>query len=187
MRGFGASINTALHATKSPNYRLNTGPEQVSRGGVDGEPTGSGVVVLHSHPSTSTPLLMHTSILRFGARDLLCDASCIETSTTEHTERFGRPSSRQRMIGKQVRTMGAIATRSDDLYQPLKDGQRLLSWKQLERMGVPQAEKNIWRVLERVACDGPWHEEGLCMNAQGYVGKAIEHFEPWREKCAEDK
>ena len=184
-RGFGACINTAILVLQSSFYRVPAGPDQIMRSAADGTKLGSGVCVLHAHPDTSMPLFMHTSILRFGIRDLMCDATCIEEPATAaaHSERFGRPSARQRMIGTKVRTMGAIATLSDQVHDPLLEGRRLLSWLQLEEKGIASLEGMIWRVMERTACQGPWREEGLCRNIHEYVAKAIDDFTEWRDLC----
>ncbi|MCJ1334492.1 hypothetical protein MMC10_011204 [Thelotrema lepadinum] len=184
-RGFGACLHTALAVLKAPFSRVPAGPDQIDRADAEGKKLGSGVCVLHAHPDTSMPLFMHTSIVRFGIRDLMCDITCIEDPSTiaAHSERFGRPSARQRMIGTKVRTMGAIATRTDQVHDPLLEGRRLLSWLQLEEKGLGDLEAKIWRVLERTACQGPWMEEGLCKNIQGFVEKALDSFEPWRELC----
>ena len=183
-RGFAASFSTAIRVLQANHHVIPKGPDQVSRGSDNGEPDGQGVVVLHAHPETGKPVIMHTSIVRFGVRDLVCDATCVETSLDSKTHQCGRPTHRQRMIGTKVRTMGAIATRGDQLYDALKEGKKLLSWKQLERMGLGGFETNIWKVLERNACGGgAWTQEGLCHNVVEYIYKAIDKFEPWRGGC----
>ena len=185
IRGFGACLQTALVVLRAPFSRVSAGPDQIARADAEGAKLGSGVCVLHAHPDTSMPLFMHTSIVRFGIRDLMCDATCVEDPSriAVHSERFGRPSSRQRMIGTKVRTMGAIATHADQVHDPLLEGRRLLSWLQLEEKGLGNLEYMIWRVMERTACQGPWMEEGLCKNIQEYVEKALDSFEPWRGQC----
>ena len=188
-RGFGASLAAALAVLKAPFYRVPAGPDQVARSAADGTQLGGGVTVLHAAPGTNMPLFMHTSIIRFGIRELMCDASCIEdpARAEEHSERFGRPSGRQRMIGTKVRTMGAIASPGDMLHDALVEGRRLLSWKQLEEKGLGGFEGQVWRVLERTACqeESVWREEGVCKNIGGFVDKAIgaQDFVAWRGEC----
>ncbi|KAI4146543.1 MAG: hypothetical protein LQ340_005888 [Diploschistes diacapsis] len=188
-RGLAASLYTSLAVLHAPFHHVPAGPDQIARSDAHGdkENGGSGVTVLHAAPGTNMPLLMHTSIARFGIRDLMCDATCVEdrASAAAHSERFGRPNARQRMIGDKVRTIGAIATRFDQFHDALLEGRRLLSWKQLEEKGLAGFEGMVWRVMERSACweRSPWREEGVCGNVGSFVAKAVEGFVPWREIC----
>ncbi|MCJ1440317.1 MAG: hypothetical protein MMC23_000800 [Stictis urceolatum] len=109
-----------------------------------------------------------------------------------------RPSPRQRMIGTQVRTMGAVATRSDPLFGVLNEGTWVLSRQRLREKGgseIEGVEERIWRVLERVGCEGEGlgqlvaaaggKESGLCRNVRAYLGKALgkkgeKRVERWR-------
>ncbi|MCJ1247089.1 hypothetical protein MMC30_004300 [Trapelia coarctata] len=85
-------------------------------------PGSGGVAVLQVSPlAPETHLFLHTSILRFSLRALMCDASCIESPPPK------RPTEHQRIIGNEVRTMGAVVTKSDNLYGHLVGKRRLLA------------------------------------------------------------
>ena len=181
-RGFAASFASALEVFSTGYHLVPNGPEPISRGSKSGQQEGSGVCVLHSHPTTGQPCFMRTSILRFGIHDLLCDTSCTG-SPIEPVGSLIRPTGRQRMVGTRVHTMGAITTRNDPLHEALIQSRLLLSWKQLERVGLANYESKIWQVLERVACVGAWMQRGLCESANQYARKAVESFRPWRDGC----
>lgn len=147
----------------------------------DGTPSGGGVAVLQVSPlHPDTHLFLHTSIVRFSLRELMCDKSCIEARV--------RPTEHQRIIGTSVRTMGAVVTRSDQLYGHLTSHRRLLAWKMLWERGM-DPERGIWMVLERLACEeaGAWFVEGggVCGNVRGYVEGTFEDWTRWRGECVE--
>ena len=179
--GFGASFVTALRALNhsfyvvphylSPVY-LNTGRANITEGGVS---------VLQASPSSPDifrPVFLHTSILQFGIRDLMCDSSCVETFSATSA----RPRENQRIIGTKVRTLGAVASRIHPVHGQIRNRKRLLANKNIKDRGL-DFEPKIWMVLERLACEkgGAWGEEALCRNTRAYVTEVfgqVEHRVP---------
>ena len=152
----------------------------------DGRPEGSGVCVFQvspSDPHQSQYMFLHTSIHRFGLRDLMCDETCVEDSRGRNK----RPSRHQRIIGSTLRTVGAFATTSDPLYGRLhrkQEMRRLLAWKDLEAQGL-DPEQDIWRVLEHMACAprSVWNQGSLCSNVRDYMSGTFPNVEYWRGEC----
>lgn len=184
-RSFASTIFTAIRVVQAPFHRIPF-MTPVPLSAQDGGPEGSGVCVFHlapSDPQEAAYLFLRTSIHRFGVRDLMCDETCVETAPGG----YRRPSRHQRMIGSTVRTVGAVATANDWLYGRLHDPQqkrRTLAWKDLEARGL-DPEKDIWRVLERLACEkgSVWNQGTLCSNVREYVNSTFPGIEYWREGC----
>ncbi|MCJ1394612.1 hypothetical protein MMC18_007492 [Xylographa bjoerkii] len=184
-RSFASTISTALRALQVP-YTSMPSLTPVPMSAPDGGPEGSGVCVFQvspSDPQLSQYMFLHTSIHRFGLRDLMCDETCVEESPVG----YERPTKYQRIIGTTVRTVGAVATTTDPLYGRLRHKQemrRVLAWEDLEARGL-DPEQDIWRVLERMACEprSVWNQGALCSNVRNYMSGTFSNVEYWRGEC----
>ena len=150
---------------------------QVGLNNGKGGPKGSGVCVLQAdpyYPNAFQAMFLHTSILRFGVRDLMCDTSCIKD------EPYTRPNHRQRLVGQHIRDPGIIMDPKDGSHSLLHGRQRLLAQSQLTEKGV-DPEESIWKVLERLSCtDGVWMHQKLCNNVRSYMNGTFGVVEYWR-------
>lgn len=54
---------------------------------------------------------------------------------------------------------------------------------ELNWMGRLNTERDIWRVLERSACEGVWSEERLCRRTRRHLDLTFGKMERWRGEC----
>ena len=110
----------------------------------------------------------------------MCDNSCVENFSATSA----RPRENQRIIGKKVRTLGAVASRIHPVHGQIRDRKRLLASKNIKDRGL-DFEPKVWMVLERLACGkgGVWSGEALCRNTRAYVTEAFGQIEYRAPDC----
>ncbi len=55
----------------------------------------------------------------------------------------------------------------------------------LNHLGVLDTERDIWRVLERLACVGVWSEHSLCLRTKKYLQQTFGVWEAKNETVGE--
>ena len=136
-----------------------------------GHGTGSGMAMMQADPADmqeSKPMFLHSNFIKFSARRQMCD-QCVEDPSALTAE--------QRKNGSQITFPGSIMNRKSAMWEQLNSGKRIFATKtngeQKYAMGILDTEKDIWRVMERVGCEGVFSDEGICRRIRRHLNKTF--------------
>ncbi|KAL8940484.1 MAG: hypothetical protein Q9211_002245 [Gyalolechia sp. 1 TL-2023] len=143
----------------------------------DGTGHGSGAMaMMQADPADEEkfrPLFLHSNFIKLSVRRLMC-AECVEDPSSLSAE--------QRLTGEMVTFKGMIANHSNPVWEHLNAGKRIFATKDrdgLNNIGSLDTEKDIWRVMERVACVGAFSEETICRRTRRYLDKTFGVVTRW--------
>ncbi|KAL9012153.1 MAG: hypothetical protein Q9173_003066 [Seirophora scorigena] len=131
-----------------------------------GKGMGTGMAMMQADPAHSEgfkPLFLHSNFVKFSVRRLMC-AECMEDASAL--------SAQDRSEGKSVVFKGHIMDRNSAIRNQMRHGKRVFATKtgdEMNDMGKLDTEKDIWRVMERVACVGAFSEEKICARTRGHL------------------
>lgn len=118
-------------------------------------------------------LFLHIIAVKLSPRRLLC-TECVEDASAL--------SAQERLEGKRVVFKGSIVDEGSTIHPQMRDGKRLFATKvedELNDLGKLDTEKDIWRVMERVACVGAFSEEETCNRTRTHLEKAFGEVTRW--------
>ncbi|KAI4088511.1 MAG: hypothetical protein LQ344_006025 [Seirophora lacunosa] len=131
-----------------------------------GKGMGTGMAMMQADPAHSEgfqPLFLHSNFVKFRVRRLMC-AECMEDASAL--------SAQDRSEGKSVVFKGHIMDRGSAIRNQMLHGKRVFATKTgdgLNDMGKLDTEKDIWRVMESVACVGAFSEEKICARTRRHL------------------
>ncbi|KAL8831219.1 MAG: hypothetical protein Q9170_005390 [Blastenia crenularia] len=141
-----------------------------------GHNMGSGMGMMQADPADEKsfkPMFLHSNFVKLSVRRLMC-AECVEDSSALSVT--------QRLMGETVTFKGSIADRTDHVHDQMYTGRRLFATKtkdNLNHMGRLDTEKDIWRVMERVACVGAFSDEKICQRTRRHLGRVFGTVTRW--------
>lgn len=141
-----------------------------------GHGKGSGMAMMQADPADMKefkPLFLHSNFIKFSVRRLMCD-TCIEDPSALKAE--------QRLKGKEVTFKGSIANRKSPIWEPLTFGKRIFSTKikdGLNDMGKLDTEKDMWRVMEKVGCEGVFSDDKICRRVSKHLERTFGESPKW--------
>jgi hypothetical protein len=141
----------ACKATGQPYYHV---PHYLVTLFVSG--TIDGIGMIQADPTNKvahTPLFMHSNIIKWSARELLCSENCNKTP-----DQGGHPF--------------LMIDDSSKIKKQLQEGMRVFSISQLFEAKI-DPEPMIWKAVEHSACRTQWGNPHLCKNARDYMEKTF--------------
>ncbi|KAK8914862.1 hypothetical protein H634G_02077 [Metarhizium anisopliae BRIP 53293] len=131
--------------------------------------TSDGIGMLQPDPTNNAkhmPLFLHTNMIKWGARELLCTENC------------------DKIKGQGGHPFHMIDERSQ-IYKHLREGMRIFAVGQLFQGNI-DPEPDMWRVVEHNACRtsrASWH---MCKNARSHMERTFGFdFTEYREEMNE--
>ncbi|KAI4250761.1 MAG: hypothetical protein LQ352_005266 [Teloschistes flavicans] len=165
LRALGAEWTMIPHHLQTQRYDDGTGHGK-----------GSGMAMMQADPADMKefkPLFLHSNFIKFSVRRLMCD-TCIEDPSALKAE--------QRLKGKEVTFKGSIANRKSPIWEPLTFGKRIFSTKikdGLNDMGKLDTEKDMWRVMEKVGCEGVFSDDKICRRVSKHLERTFGESPKW--------
>lgn len=169
----------SLNYTQIP-HRLET--QHYNKG--NDQPTGSGMAMLQADPwdlEDFQPLFLHSNFIKFSVRRLMC---------TNCTELPSALTAQQRKKEADVYFVGQVQDRKHANWNALNHWKRIFATRGksgLNHLGELDTERDIWRVLERLACVGVWSDTDLCLRTKRHLKLTFGVGESWRgakqEQC----
>lgn len=162
----------SLDYTQIP-HRLET--QHYNKG--NDQPTGSGMAMLQADPSDLDdfqPLFLHSNFIKFSVRRLMC---------TNCTELPSALTEKQRKKDDAVFFVGQVHIRKHANWNALNHWKRIFAIRGkggLNHLGMLDTERDIWRVLERLACVGVWSDEDICQRTKRHLKLTFGIGESWR-------
>ncbi|KAL8971423.1 MAG: hypothetical protein Q9197_003278 [Variospora fuerteventurae] len=171
LRALGANWTLVAHHPQAQKYNDGTGTGH----GVE-IVTGTGAAMMQADPAHGEEfrsLFLHSVAVKLSPRRMLC---------TECFEDASALSAQERLEGKRVVFKGSIVDKGSTIHPPMRDGKRVFATKvedELNDMGKLDTEKDIWRVMERVACVGAFNEEEICNRTRTHLEKTFGEVTRW--------
>ncbi|KAL8649250.1 MAG: hypothetical protein Q9210_004513 [Variospora velana] len=165
LRALGAYWTLVSHRLQTQRYDDGTGHGM-----------GSGMAMMQADPAHGEEfrsLFLHSNFVKLSPRRLMC-TECVEDASAL--------SAQQRLEGKRVIFKGSIVNHDSPIYSQLRYGKRLFATKaedELNDMGKLDTEKDIWRVMERVACVGAFSEEEICARTKRHLETTFGEVARW--------
>ncbi|SLM38560.1 Nucleotide-diphospho-sugar transferases [Lasallia pustulata] len=170
---------TALRALKAPWYLV---PHPVSTM-VENRPAGVavGIAMVQYDPTipeetaprqTPRPLFLHCNTVKWGIRHFMC-ATCAEDPAEQ--------ARRNDSTHPGATFQGRYEDSSEGIYKMLRYGKRLLRLPAVEawdpdrdqKVGFEEwdvdPERDMWMVMERIACAGVWRDEVACQRTREHL------------------
>lgn len=141
-----------------------------------GHGKGSGMAMMQADPADIKdfkPLFLHSNFIKFSVRRLMCD-NCIEDPSALKAE--------QRLKGQEVTFKGSVANRKSPIWESLTFGKRIFSTKikdGLNDMGKLDTEKDMWRVMTKVGCEGVFSDDTICRRASKHLERTFGELSRW--------
>ncbi len=121
-----------------------------------------------------SPFSLHSNFIKLSVRRLMC-FNC--------TEDVSALTSSQRATGEKY-TFNGYYHNDSPSGNALSESRRIFATKigtVDDFMGVLDAERDIWRVMERDACTGVWSDEDTCQRTRKYVEATFGPMEEYRK------
>ena len=162
------ALDVPWHLVPHPLVRIHEDREHTGRG------TGTGIAMMQADPAspdppqkgqnqTFVPLFMHSNTLKWGVLHFMCQ-TCPEDPTEQ--------ARRHDTTHPGATFKGRYEDSSEGVYGSLTQGKRIMATKNMEGWGI-DPEKDMWRVMERVACIGVWRDEIACNRTREYLEKTF--------------
>ena len=122
---------------------------------------------------TFHPIFLHSNFVKPSVRRIMCD-ECVEDKSALNPA--------QRKKGEKVKFLGEINNEKSEINSLLKEGKRFFSKQGMLEAHDMDPEMDMWRVMERVACEGVWSDDLLCERTRTHLEKAfgITEEDYWR-------
>lgn len=167
---------TALRALKANWTMISHHLETQYYNDGTGHGMGTGMAMMQAdptHESKFMPLFLHSNFIKLSVRRLMC-GECAEDISALSTE--------QRLKEEEVTFKGSISNHKSNIWEQLNYGDRIFATKTqdgLNNMGNLDTEKDIWRVMERVACVGVFSEEDICHRTRRHIDRTFGVVSRW--------
>ncbi|KAL8705395.1 MAG: hypothetical protein Q9201_001467 [Fulgogasparrea decipioides] len=165
LRALNATWTLIPHHLQTQRYDDGTG-----RG------KGSGMAMMQADPADEKgfqSFFLHSNFVKFSVRRLMCD-TCVEDPSALTAD--------QRLKGQEVTFKGSVTNRNSPIWEALNFGQRIFATKLeegLNDMGKWDTEKDMWRVMEKVGCEGAFSDDKICRRTRRHVDRTFGEAPKW--------